>query len=83
MPWAALFVIKLAGLTVLFAVELKVGHHFMQVAACDRIMVMAGGCIVAVGTHTQLLAQPGWYADTWAAQHVASPAAMTAGAAKW
>lgn len=59
-----------------------VAHRLQTVAACDRIMVMAGGCIVAVGTHTELLARPGWYADTWAAQHAVSPAAMTVGAAK-
>lgn len=46
--------------------------HALQVAPCDRISVMHAGRIVDSGSHTELLARPGWYADTWRAQHAAA-----------
>jgi ABC-type multidrug transport system fused ATPase/permease subunit len=39
---------------------------------CDRILVMHAGRIVDNGSHAELLARPGWYADTWREQHAAA-----------
>jgi ABC-type multidrug transport system fused ATPase/permease subunit len=44
----------------------------LQVAPCDRILVLRAGCIVDSGSHAELLARPGWYADTWQAQLAAA-----------
>jgi ABC-type multidrug transport system fused ATPase/permease subunit len=35
---------------------------------CDRVLVLDGGRAVAYGTHAELLAQPGFYQDSWHAQ---------------
>jgi ATP-binding cassette, subfamily B, multidrug efflux pump len=52
------------GRTVLIA-----AHRLTTVARCDQIVVLsAQGKIDARGTHNGLLAEPGWYRDTWEGQ---------------
>jgi ATP-binding cassette subfamily C protein len=46
-----------------------VAHRLTQAQACDRIAVMAGGRITETGTHEELVAAGGRYAELWAAWH--------------
>lgn len=54
---------------------LAIAHRFSTLMQMDRIFVFDAGKIVAVGTHAELLAQQGLYADLWAA-HQASGMAI-------
>ena len=52
------------GRTVLVA-----AHRLTTVANADRILVLtAQGGVETVGTHAELVARPGWYAETWEQQ---------------
>lgn len=44
-----------------------VAHRLSQARACDRILVMDEGRITEHGTHDELLARGGRYADLWSA----------------
>ncbi len=44
-----------------------VAHRLTQARACDRIAVMADGRIEELGTHDELLALGGRYAELWRA----------------
>ncbi len=52
------------GRTVLVA-----AHRLTTVQSADQILVLtAEGEVETVGSHDELLARPGWYADTWEQQ---------------
>jgi ATP-binding cassette subfamily B protein len=45
-----------------------ISHRFSSVRMADRILVLAGGEIEALGTHEELLAQGGRYAELFELQ---------------
>ena len=45
-----------------------ISHRFPSVRMADRILIMADGEIEAVGTHEELLAQRGIYAELFELQ---------------
>jgi ATP-binding cassette subfamily B multidrug efflux pump len=47
---------------------LAIAHRLSTIAALDRLIVMDQGRIVEDGTHEQLIATGGLYADLWARQ---------------
>ena len=47
---------------------IAIAHRLSTIAAMDRLVVMDGGRIVEQGTHEQLLARGGLYAQLWARQ---------------
>jgi ATP-binding cassette, subfamily B, multidrug efflux pump len=49
---------------------LIVSHRLSSVQHADQIVVLEGGRIVERGTHAQLAAGTGWYADTWRKQQL-------------
>ena len=47
---------------------LAIAHRLSTIAALDRLIVMDAGAIVQDGTHAQLIAEKGLYADLWSRQ---------------
>lgn len=47
---------------------LAIAHRLSTIAALDRLVVMDGGRIVEQGSHGELIARGGLYADLWARQ---------------
>ena len=45
-----------------------VTHRMSALQYCDRVLVLDGGRAVQLGTHDELLAQPGTYRDAWNTQ---------------
>lgn len=54
---------------------LIIAHRLSTVADADEILVMDHGRVIEQGTHRQLLAQNGRYAQMWALQQAESPEA--------
>jgi len=52
-----------SGRTVVIA-----AHRLSTVRHADRVIVLREGRVEAQGTHAELLARPGWYAENWARQ---------------
>ena len=50
------------------AVTLLVTHRFSTVAAADLVVVLDRGTVAEVGTHSELVAAKGRYADLYALQ---------------
>ncbi|HET6485474.1 MAG TPA: ABC transporter ATP-binding protein [Spirochaetia bacterium] len=50
------------------AITLIVSHRFSTVARADRIVVMREGAVVEQGTHAELMARPGLYAELYSLQ---------------
>jgi ATP-binding cassette, subfamily B, multidrug efflux pump len=47
---------------------LAIAHRLSTIAQMDRLIVMDKGCVVEEGTHAELVAKGGIYADLWARQ---------------
>ncbi|WP_132532740.1 ABC transporter ATP-binding protein [Rhizobium sp. PP-F2F-G48] len=47
---------------------LAIAHRLSTIAALDRLIVMDAGAIVQDGTHAQLIAEKGLYAELWSRQ---------------
>ena len=45
-----------------------ISHRFSSVRMADRIVVLADGAVEAIGTHEELLAQGGRYAELFELQ---------------
>ena len=57
---------------------LVIAHRLQTVSRADRIHVLSAGRVVEEGTHPELLAKGGWYAEAWALQHPPPAATGTA-----
>jgi len=46
-----------------------IGHRLSTIREADQIVVLQDGKVTDVGTHNELLARPGWYAEAHRKQH--------------
>jgi len=61
---------------------LVIAHRLSTVVDADEIIVMEAGCIVERGTHAELLARAGLYAEMWTRQQAEAEKAAEAMAAE-
>jgi len=54
---------------------IAIAHRLHTAHDADRVAVMVGGRIVELGSHDELIAKGGSYADLWASWHGEGPAA--------
>ena len=54
---------------------ITIAHRLSTIAGADAILVLENGVVVETGTHEQLLARGGLYAQMWARQAVEGPEA--------
>ena len=47
---------------------IAIAHRLSTIARMDRLVVMDNGRILEAGTHTELIARGGLYAELWARQ---------------
>jgi len=47
---------------------IAIAHRLSTIASLDRLIVMDSGDIIETGSHTDLVARGGVYADLWARQ---------------
>ena len=52
---------------------IAIAHRLHTAHDADRVAVMVGGRIVELGSHDELIAKGGSYADLWASWHGAGP----------
>ncbi|MBA3824833.1 MAG: thiol reductant ABC exporter subunit CydC [Ktedonobacterales bacterium] len=50
---------------------IRITHRLVAMAAATEILVLEGGCVTERGTHAQLVAQAGRYAELWHATQTA------------
>ena len=55
------------GITAQGRTTLLIAHRLSTATTADRVVVMDGGRVVQVGTHDDLLAVEGRYAELWSA----------------
>ena len=46
----------------------RVGHRLAELRHSDMIVVIEDGCVTQMGTHDELMAEGGWYADVFRLQ---------------
>lgn len=46
-----------------------ISHRLSSFLNCDKIIVLQNGSIAQMGSHEELLAQPGYYKDVWSEQN--------------
>lgn len=59
---------------------LSIAHRLKAVSGCDRILVLQEGEIVQIGSHAELVDQPGLYRQLWEEQNRESAVGSSGGA---
>ncbi|MBI5506023.1 MAG: ABC transporter ATP-binding protein [Deltaproteobacteria bacterium] len=59
---------------------IRVAHRLSEIRKARRIVVLEQGRVAQYGSHAELVAQPGWYRETWRLQGGQLPAVQELGA---